>query len=154
MAHRREDVLPLHPGLAARLQQWLLECRNQTTDDRVIPFNRTPADGTSSNSDGAEPLFPATWPERAAKMLRSDLKAARKKWLNEAAYDSERQERERSDFLKYDTADGRADFHALRHKFVSDLTTSGVHPKLAKELARHSTITLTMDRNAHVGLLT
>ena len=61
--------------------------------------------------------------------------------------------RQRSDFLKYDTADGCADFHALRHKFVTDLATSGVHPKLAKELARHSTITLTMDRYAHVGLL-
>ena len=41
----------------------------------------------------------------------------------------------------------------LRHKFVTDLAASGVHPKLAKELARHSTITLTMDRYAHVGLL-
>ena len=71
-------------------------------------------------------------------MLRHDLETARTKWLNEAANGSERQERERSDLLKYDTTDGRADFHALRHKFVSDLTTSGVHPKLAKELARRS----------------
>ncbi len=151
--HRREDVLPLHPGLAARLQQWLLERRNRTIEDGIIPFNQMTADGSVSGSDLAEPLFPGTWPERAAKMLRSDQKAARKKWFNEAANASERQEREQSDFLKYETADGRADFHALRHKFVSDLATSKVHPKLAKELARHSTITLTMDRYAHVGLL-
>jgi len=29
---------------------------------------------------------------------------------------------------------------------------SGIHPKLAQSLARHSTITLTMDRYAHVRL--
>jgi hypothetical protein len=37
--------------------------------------------------------------------------------------------------------------------FISNLAGSGVHPKLAMELARHSTITLTMDRYTHVGLL-
>ena len=35
---------------------------------------------------------------------------------------------------------------------ISNLAPSGVHPKLAQTLARHSTITLTMDRYAHVGL--
>ena len=68
-------------------------------------------------------------------MLRGDQETAREKWLSEAGTGTERQKRERSDLLKYDTTDGRADFHALRHKFVSDLTTSEVHPKLAKELA-------------------
>ena len=136
--HRREDVLPLHPGLAARLQQWLLERHKRTTDDGTVPIIRMPADGTASGSGDPEPLFPGTWLESAAKMLRHDLETARTKCLNEAANGSERQERERSNFLKYDTADGRADFHALRHKFVSDLAMSGVHPKLAKELARRS----------------
>ena len=42
------------------------------------------------------------------------------------------------------------DFHALRHQFLSDLAQSGVHPKVAQELARHSTISLTMDRYSHV----
>jgi len=40
-----------------------------------------------------------------------------------------------------------ADFHAAtRHSFVSHLASAGVHPKTAQTLARHSTITLTMDR--------
>jgi integrase len=151
--HRREDVLPLHPGLAVRLSQWLQERNNRSIDAGVIPFTTKPADAVADGSGVAAPLFPGTWPDRAAKMLRRDLEAAREKWLSEAATDTERRERQRSDFLKYDTADGCADFHALRHKFVTDLAMNGVHPKLAKELARHSTITLTMDRYAHVGLL-
>jgi len=42
-----------------------------------------------------------------------------------------------------------ADFHALRHTFITNLANSGVHPKVAQALARHSTITLTMDRYTH-----
>ena len=41
------------------------------------------------------------------------------------------------------------DFHALRHTFISNLAAGGVHPKTAQALARHSTITLTMDRYSH-----
>jgi len=41
------------------------------------------------------------------------------------------------------------DFHALRHTFVSRLASSGVHPKTAQRLARHSTITLTIDPYTH-----
>jgi len=61
--------------------------------------------------------------------------------------------RERSVFLVFETDDGRADFHSHRHTFISNLASSGVHPNLAKNLARHSTITLTMDRYSHVGIL-
>jgi hypothetical protein len=43
-----------------------------------------------------------------------------------------------------------ADFHALRHTFISNLAGGGVHPKTAQRLARHSTITLTMDRYTHL----
>src|SRR6516225_6788106 len=42
-----------------------------------------------------------------------------------------------------------ADFHALRHTFITNLANGGVHPKVAQALARHSTITLTMDRYSH-----
>jgi integrase len=41
------------------------------------------------------------------------------------------------------------DFHALRHTFVTNLARGGVHPKTAQSLARHSTISLTMDRYTH-----
>ncbi len=45
-----------------------------------------------------------------------------------------------------------ADFHALRHTFITNLARSGVHPKVAQSLARHSTITLTMDRYSHTAI--
>src|SRR5262249_27614559 len=48
-----------------------------------------------------------------------------------------------------DDAGRVADFHALRHTFISNLARGGIHPKLAQSLARHSTITLTMDRYPH-----
>jgi integrase len=55
--------------------------------------------------------------------------------------------------ITYRDADGRVfDFHALRHQFISNLARGGVHPKEAQALARHSTITLTMDRYTHLAL--
>ncbi len=124
--HRREDVLPLHSDLAARLRQWLTALDRQQDDQRaVLAFDRA-ADAKP------ERLFPGTWPEKAAKMLRIDLDAAG---------------------IAYVTDDGVADFHSLRHTFISNLVTGGVHPKVAQQLARHSTITLTMDRYSHLGLI-
>jgi hypothetical protein len=77
------------------------------------------------------------------------LKAARSAWLDEAA-GLERAKRERSDFLAYVDSSGRfADFHALRHSFISLITQGGVHPKLAQRLAGHSDINLTMSRYSH-----
>src|SRR5260370_37029034 len=45
-----------------------------------------------------------------------------------------------------------ADFHALRHTFISTLAHQNVPPKLAQELARHSDIRLTLGRYSHVQL--
>ena len=45
------------------------------------------------------------------------------------------------------------DFHSLRHQFISNLARGGAHPKEAQALARHSTITLTMDRYTHLGIV-
>ena len=42
----------------------------------------------------------------------------------------------------------------MRHTSVSDLARPGVHPKAAQTLARHSTITLTMDFYTHLGFET
>lgn len=42
------------------------------------------------------------------------------------------------------------DFHALRHSYITHLVQSGVNPKVVQSLARHSTITLTLDRYTHV----
>ncbi len=45
-----------------------------------------------------------------------------------------------------------ADFHSLRHSFVSMLAAGDVHPKLAQRLARHSDINLTLSRYSHTVL--
>ena len=65
----------------------------------------------------------------SARMFRQDLEAAGINYRDDA---------------------GRvSDFHSLRHTFISHLVAGGVHPKTAQTLARHSTITLTMDRYSH-----
>ena len=86
-------------------------------------------------------------------MLKEDLARARAAWIAEARTEAERTVREEASFLVYRDESGRcADFHALRHTFITRLVRSGVKPKEAQTLARHSTITLTMDRYAHTGL--
>ena len=86
-------------------------------------------------------------------MIAHDLKVARNRWISEAISDEDRKSREASDYLCYRNTIGETvDFHALRHTFITNVVNSGVAPKLAQELARHSTITLTMDRYAHVHI--
>ncbi len=128
--HRREDKVPLHPELVAQLRGWL------------SGFART------------APLWPGNWAKHfeASDLIKADLATARALWLAGGPTD-EHDGREGSDFLLYRDSGGRvADFHALRHTFVTNLVRAGVQPKDAKQLARHSTITLTMDRYAHVSL--
>ena len=89
---------------------------------------------------------------RIKRMIRRDLASARESWLAEAGTEKARENRQHSDFLAYRDHSGRvADFHALRHTFISNLAQGGVHPKDAQGLARHSTITLTMDRYTHTA---
>ncbi len=125
--HRREDVLPLRPELVEALRTYLA---------------------------GKLPEAPALRvPERTAEMMLADLEAARAAWLAEAETPKEHKARSESSFLAYRDEAGRvADFHALRHTFITGLARGGVHPKLAQQLARHSTITLTMDRYSHTVL--
>jgi hypothetical protein len=87
-------------------------------------------------------------------MIGKDLAAARQAWIEEAGADAEeRQRREQCDFLVYEDAGGRAFyFHATRHSCITLLPRSGVHPKMAQDLARHSTIDLTMNRYSHLRL--
>jgi integrase len=68
-------------------------------------------------------------PDRTAEMFRADLGAAG---------------------IPVETAEGVADFHAIRHTYVSGVVRSGASVKVAQELARHSTPTLTIGRYAHV----
>lgn len=47
--------------------------------------------------------------------------------------------------VEYENERGFADFHAYRVTFCGDLARAGVHPNVAKHLARHSSVVLTMD---------
>ncbi len=55
--------------------------------------------------------------------------------------------------IPYVDASGRvADFHALRHSYITALAMSHAPVKVVQSLARHSTPTLTLGTYAHVGL--
>lgn len=89
-------------------------------------------------------VWPGNWTLRGAAMIRGDLKEARQAWLKLFQNTRQRAEAERSDFLAYRDAEGRyADFHALRHSFLSMVGRAGVSPKEHQDLARHSTYALT-----------
>ena len=127
--NRRSDSLPLHPSLVPVLAEW------QAAKPPRLP------------------VWPGKWAEQrtADKTLARDLAAARAAWVA-APTDADRAAREASDYLVYKDSEGRfADFHALRHTFISGLMSAGVALKLAQELARHGSITLTMDRYAHTS---
>lgn len=79
--------------------------------------------------DSNLPVFSFPRREELARVLREDLEAA--------------------GIPARDAQGLVVDFHALRHTFITNLAQGGVHPKTAQALARHSTITLTMDRYSH-----
>jgi integrase len=125
--NRRQDTLPLRRGTAK-----LLSAHFAVKAPAAIAFN-----------------MPVR--TEVIRMWRADLADARRAWLEICGSGAERRKREESSFLVYQDDAGRvADFHALRHTFISNLANGGVHPKTAQALARHSTITLTMDRYTHV----
>jgi integrase len=124
---RRTDRVPLHPGLVDQLRSYLASLGEEA------------------------PLWPSDWATNGdgAKLIRHDLEAARKAWLGE---NPSAEQRESEFLLARNRAGEVLDFHSLRHTFVTNLVRAGVEPKLAKELARHSTIVLTLDRYAHVSV--
>ena len=103
--------------------------KNRNTS--VIPLKRDTANDFESYLLYKLPVASvfSMWKDKGAEMLRVDLKAAK---------------------IPYTDDSGRvADFHSLRHTFISNLAASGVHPKKAQELARHSDINLTMNTYTH-----
>ena len=98
----------------------------------VLPMRRDLADELRRYMEGRGPdaaAFDMPASDKTADMMRSDVEAAG---------------------LTYRDASGKvADFHSLRHTFITNLANGGVHPSTAQALARHSTITLTMDRYTH-----
>ena len=124
---RRTDAQPIRRDLAETLGCWL-----------------------EGKPEGT--LF-AKLPRDTARMLRRDLKAARAAWIAEATTQVEKELRTKSDFLVYENAAGEvADFHSFRHAYISSIVNGGASVKVAQELARHSTPTLTIGRYTHTRL--
>ncbi len=99
----------------------------------ILPLARALADRLGPLIDRSEPRE-AIWgciPGNMAPIVAEDLRAAG---------------------IDHEGDGGRVDFHALRHTFITRLVASGVAPKQAQELARHSDIRLTMERYTHAGL--
>jgi integrase len=96
------------------------------------------------------PLLPALGQELAAFLATKTLaaKVFKVPTFGDAA-EMFRFDLEAAGIVYRDDAGLVADFHSLRHTFISNLARGGVHPKTAQSLARHSTITLTMDRYSH-----
>jgi site-specific recombinase XerD len=125
---RRQDSLPVRAETAVMLREFL---KDKARDARAFTM----------------PII-----DKVAHMVRADLADARCKWIEAAVTAEEQAVRQKSKMLCYRDDTGRvADFHAFRHTFISNLVAAGVHPKTAQMLARHSTITLTMDRYTHVA---
>src|SRR5262249_36427959 len=79
------------------------------------------------------PVWPGYWADHAADTLRCDLDAAGIPYVTQGPDGPE-----------------HADFHALRHSYITALAMSDTNPKLVQSLARHSTFPLTYDRYTHV----
>ena len=93
------------------------------------PITRELAAGLRAFLATREPGRPViVVPDRSAQMLRVDLEAAG---------------------IPYHTKDGTLDFHALRGSYITHLVRSGANPRVVQKLARHSTVTLTLERYTH-----
>jgi integrase len=133
---RREDTQILHPELARQLRDWLATKQHFAPTTPLFPVSGRVPGGVD---------------RKTHKMMRRDLEAARKEWLEEAKTDAERKKREDSDFLAYCNHAGLfADFHSCRHLFITSLERAGIRPKVAQTLARHSDIRLTLGVYTHV----
>jgi hypothetical protein len=126
---RRADVQPVSANLAAALRSWL----------RGRPLDA--------------PCWPGRWNERAAAMIRADLRRARAHWILATPNRRERRKRLDSEFLVVADGAGRvADFHALRVTYITLLVKAGASTKVCQALARHSTPVLTLNTYARLGV--
>ena len=82
-----------------------------------------------------QPVWPGNWADNAADMLRIDLDTAGVTYVVEGP-----------------AGPLYADFHSLRHSFISLLDKSGASLKVAMQLARHSDPKLTMARYGRAQL--
>lgn len=111
--------------------------------EQTVPLRADLAAAVVAHRGGAMPTN-AVFPSRTFPNLRTfkrDLVAA-----GIARVDGGR-------FVTEDENGRAVDFHSLRYSFVSALAASGVHPRVAQALARHSRIDLTMGVYTDLALL-
>ena len=113
--NKQPAVIPLRSNLADRLANYI-EARPRPT----LSIARTP-----------ETVWPGTWTDDGADMIRINLAAAG---------------------LPYSIDGKDYDFHALRHQFITGLARAGVSLKSAQELARHSKPELTANVYTHLSI--
>jgi len=116
----RPPTATIEAGYSKHRRRDVLPLARDLADRLAAAFGRRLSD---------EPLFPLA-KKRQSEMLLADLRAAGIEPANERGE--------------------TVDFHALRHTFISRLARSGASPAVARALARHSTISLTMDHYAHL----
>lgn len=106
---------------------------SKNSREAVLPLHPEVADvfrGYLSGRPTDRAIWPGRWHRRAAEMLRFDLAAAG---------------------IEYVDGEGEFfDFHSLRGQFCTALALADVAPKIAQELARHSTPMLTFGLYAKV----
>jgi integrase len=145
---RREDTQVLHPELVRLLKEWLAGKKQLHSDMLLFPISGRVPGGID---------------RKTCKMVERDLMAARDQWLDDEKDEKKKAAMLQSDFLCYCNHDGLyADFHSMRHLFITSLERAGISPKMAQTLARHSDIRLTLgvytniemhDRTAAIGSL-
>jgi integrase len=128
---RKRDVIPLRADFAAVLKKWVQKKSDRDPDQRLLDVGKA----------------------RTSEMVREDLARARQEWIEEMKTASARKARAASSFLRHVNERGHVvDFHALRKTFITNLSLSGVAPKTAQTLARHSDINLTMNTYTMLGM--
>lgn len=129
--------LPLHPVVATHLADWVAFRGFKDRSDRIFDL-----------------ITKGGYLRKTSWMIEFDLKAAREVWLAEAKDDqAEQEKRTRSEFLTYKNYRGEfADFHAMRHTFISNLARAGVPLAIGQKLARHKDVRLTAKVYTHVEM--
>jgi len=112
-------------------------------------YTVTVRDHTAKNrSEKTLPLRPDTAAE-IREMLSRKLSDAQAFKVPGKPIDMLRPDLEAAGIPYRDDAGRYADFHSLRHTTGSLLAASGVHPKVAQEILRHSDINLTLGHYTH-----
>lgn len=106
--------------------------KNRKTVNQPFARNLAPMFETwLAGRDRSAPCWPGLRSQAASKAVAADMAAAG---------------------LKTKTDEGKVDFHALRHSFITMLAMGGVEIAVAQRLARHQNYELTSRVYTHLGL--